>query len=107
MLSLFLGRPRTRQRHLDALDGLRGLAVLVVIGSHLSNVGMLPRPGLSGTGKSGVYLFFVLSAYLLTRILLQRPLPHYGSQSWLVFDGARASARGVWEAPGRVVAVEP
>ena len=74
MLSLFLGRPRTRQRHLDALDGLRGLAVLVVIGSHLSNVGMLPRPGLSGTGKSGVYLFFVLSAYLLTRILLQRPL---------------------------------
>lgn len=75
MLSLFLGRPRTRQRHLDALDGLRGLAVLVVIGSHLSNVGMLPRPGLSGTGKSGVYLFFVLSAYLLTRILLQRPLP--------------------------------
>lgn len=37
---------------------------------------------------------------------LQRPLPHYGSQSWLVFDGARARARGVWEAPGRVVAVE-
>ena len=37
---------------------------------------------------------------------LQRPLPHYGSQSWLVFDGSRASARGVWEAPGRVVAVE-
>ena len=36
-----------------------------------------------------------------------RPLPHYGSQSWLVFDGPRASARGVWEAPGRVVAVEP
>ena len=37
---------------------------------------------------------------------LQRPLPHYGSQSWLVFDGARASARGVWQAPGRSVAVE-
>ena len=37
---------------------------------------------------------------------LQRPLPHYGSQSWLVFDGSRVSARGVWEAPGRMVAVE-
>ena len=73
--SLFLGRPQTRRHHLDALDGLRGLAVLVVIGSHLSNAGMLPRPGLSGTGKCGVYLFFVLSAFLLTRILLQRPLP--------------------------------
>lgn len=28
---------------------------------------------------------------------LLRPLPHYGRQSWLVFDGARAVDRGVWE----------
>jgi len=27
---------------------------------------------------------------------LARPLPHYGRQSWLVFDGARAIARGTW-----------
>jgi aminopeptidase N len=27
---------------------------------------------------------------------LLRPLPHYGSQSWLVFEGSRALARGVW-----------
>ncbi|MGQ9369918.1 M1 family metallopeptidase [Azospirillum sp. ST 5-10] len=27
---------------------------------------------------------------------LQRPLPHYGRQSWLVFDGAKAAGRGVW-----------
>ena len=27
---------------------------------------------------------------------LQRGLPHYGSQSWLVFAGRRVSARGVW-----------
>jgi hypothetical protein len=27
---------------------------------------------------------------------LQRPLPHYGRQSWLVFQGARALERGVW-----------
>jgi len=27
---------------------------------------------------------------------LQRPLPHYGRQSWLVFDGAKAVDRGVW-----------
>lgn len=68
----FLGRPRTRADHLDALDGLRGLAVLIVLASHLSNAGLLPTPGLSGSGKSGVYLFFVLSAFLLTRALLQR-----------------------------------
>ena len=28
---------------------------------------------------------------------LLRPLPHYGRQSWLVFDGAKAIDRGVWE----------
>ncbi|HYF85981.1 M1 family metallopeptidase [Azospirillum sp.] len=27
---------------------------------------------------------------------LVRPLPHYGRQSWLVFDGAKATDRGVW-----------
>lgn len=72
---MFLGRPRTRHHHLDALDGLRGLAVLIVLASHLSNMGLHLLPGLSfsGTGKSGVYLFFVLSAFLLTRALLQRP----------------------------------
>jgi hypothetical protein len=27
---------------------------------------------------------------------LARPLPHYGRQSWLAFDGTTAIARGVW-----------
>jgi aminopeptidase N len=27
---------------------------------------------------------------------LLRPLPHYGQQSFVVFDGAHAVARGVW-----------
>lgn len=72
--ALFLGQPRTRGEHVQALDGLRGLAVLIVIASHLSNTGWLPQPGLSGTGKSGVYLFFVLSAYLLAHAMLARPL---------------------------------
>lgn len=27
---------------------------------------------------------------------LQRGLPHYGRQSWLVFEGARAADKGVW-----------
>jgi len=34
---------------------------------------------------------------------LARPLPHYGRQSWLVFDGSTAIARGVWPSrPQRV-----
>ena len=60
-------------RHLVVLDGLRGLAVLIVLASHFSSTGLLVRPGLHGVGKSGVYLFFVLSAFLLTRNLLGRP----------------------------------
>jgi aminopeptidase N len=33
---------------------------------------------------------------------LQRALPHYGRQSWLVFDGAKVIDRGVW--PGESLA---
>lgn len=60
---------------LQVLDGLRGLAVAIVVASHLSNHRMLGNAGiaLAGTGKSGVYLFFVLSAFLLTRLLLSKP----------------------------------
>lgn len=56
-----------------ALDGLRGLAALMVVASHASNVraDLLPGLSLSGIGKPGVYLFFVLSAFLLTLQWLQ------------------------------------
>lgn len=57
-----------RRMQLDSLDGLRGVAVLIVVVSHLSNSGMylLPLVNLRGYGKSGVYLFFLLSSFLLT-----------------------------------------
>ena len=32
---------------------------------------------------------------------LLRPLPHYGRQSYLIFEEARAVERGIWPAPGR------
>jgi len=73
MCALFLPAAGGGAEHVQALDGLRGLAVLIVIGSHLSNAGWLPLPNLSGIGKSGVYLFFVLSAYLLSHAMLARP----------------------------------
>jgi peptidoglycan/LPS O-acetylase OafA/YrhL len=67
------GASPTAGGHLDALDGLRGVAVLVVIASHLSNAGMGLLPvSMGGTGKSGVYLFYVLSAFLLARLMLLR-----------------------------------
>jgi hypothetical protein len=37
---------------------------------------------------------------------LARPLPHYGRQSWLVFEDAKALERGVWAAEPKVVLVD-
>jgi peptidoglycan/LPS O-acetylase OafA/YrhL len=47
-------------RNLDALDGIRGLAVLLVIAAHTDGFRM------KGHGAVGVWLFFALSAFLLT-----------------------------------------
>lgn len=51
------------------LDGVRGVAILLVLGFHFGR--MLPHSGraLFGLGWAGVDLFFVLSGYLITRIL--------------------------------------
>jgi aminopeptidase N len=35
-----------------------------------------------------------------------RPLPHYGSQSFVVFDGARAVSRGLWPPPASPLRVD-
>ncbi|WP_286863781.1 MULTISPECIES: acyltransferase family protein [Pantoea] len=58
-----------------AADGIRGIAVLIVLIAH-ALVMFIPatRPYLSGTGKIGVWLFFVLSAFLLTNKFLKTGL---------------------------------
>ncbi|UCZ84165.1 acyltransferase [Pseudomonas sp. L5B5] len=51
-------------KHIPALDGVRGVAILLVMFFHLK------IPGFS-LGWSGVPLFFVLSGFLITRILIE------------------------------------
>lgn len=70
-------RPASDDRRIPALDGLRGLAILLVV-AHTS----VPATGLGGgagmrlwlatigVGWAGVTLFFALSGYLITGILL-------------------------------------
>ena len=72
-------RPTWLPTYLPELDGLRGLAILAVVLYHC-------HPRLEGTrlyyaslwGWAGVILFFVLSGFLITCILLEtRDKPHY------------------------------
>ena len=56
--------------HYNSLDGLRGFAFLVVLASHLSNVHGL---FFSGIGHEGVWLFFILSAFLLSDYFIRNP----------------------------------
>lgn len=52
--------------HLDALDGLRGLAAILVIADHTWD-------GFKGTGASAVWIFFALSGFLLARPFIEDP----------------------------------
>ena len=52
-----------RLGYVPALDGLRGIAILLVVATHYF--------GLPGGGPIGVGLFFVLSGFLITTLLLE------------------------------------
>jgi peptidoglycan/LPS O-acetylase OafA/YrhL len=56
--------------HIPQLDGLRGLAVLLVLISHSGFLEALPHGGMLKHARFGVDLFFVLSGFLITGILV-------------------------------------
>jgi peptidoglycan/LPS O-acetylase OafA/YrhL len=69
-------KTRSRARWIPALDGIRGLAILMVMLFHYSTELNRSKPWerlagfVCGYGWSGVDLFFVLSGFLITGILL-------------------------------------
>ena len=52
------------ERRINGFDGLRALAFLMVFVSHKA-----PSPRTEALGTTGVWLFFVLSGFLIVRIL--------------------------------------
>jgi peptidoglycan/LPS O-acetylase OafA/YrhL len=71
-----LTAPIQRPRHIPSLDGLRALSVLLVIILHTllrhSLYKFIPFPlRLLGNGALGVFIFFVISGYLITTLLLR------------------------------------
>jgi len=87
-------------------------APLLVIGLHadigawLARHALPPRPATlpskssaqvwTATRPSGAPIAIVSARDAQSLEALLRPLPHYGGQSYVVFDGAKAIARGVW-----------
>lgn len=65
--SLFIGKPSQPAKKIHALDGIRGFAILFVFFDHAKGQGLELFPVLDpdGFGQAGVYLFFVLSSFLL------------------------------------------
>jgi peptidoglycan/LPS O-acetylase OafA/YrhL len=56
------------RRHFKSLDGLRCLSILPVIWHHSTP---RPLPGLLGKGPAGVDLFFCISGFLITTLLVR------------------------------------
>jgi len=61
----------TAEHHILALDGLRGIAVLFVFVFHSLGPLITPNGPIAYMGWLGVDLFFVLSGFLITSILLR------------------------------------
>jgi len=80
----------------------------------LAALGLPPEPDrLAGRGTAQVWTLVRSAAATPIAVIsvrdadalraLARPLPHYGAQSFLAFEGARAIERGVWPAPAPFV----
>ena len=57
-------------QRIPSLDGLRAISITLVVLSHLTKWGHASLPVLGSYGETGVHVFFILSGYLITKLLL-------------------------------------
>ena len=111
-------RPEKLETQLPPADAILLLGLAPTVDAWLARHGLPPRPrhlnaqagdsaqvwaGRDAGGRS----YAVISAPNAASFkALERALPHYGRQSWLVFDGGRAAEKGVWPPRAAAVRVE-
>jgi peptidoglycan/LPS O-acetylase OafA/YrhL len=59
------------ERRIPSLDGLRAISISLVILSHLVKWKHISIQVIGAYGSLGVFIFFVLSGYLITNLLLR------------------------------------
>jgi len=75
--------------NISSLDGLRGVAALVVLISHCANRGYLPAFLGQGFGQMGVALFYSLSGLLMAKLYLGRKIDLDALRIFIWRRGAR------------------
>lgn len=73
----------------DQLNGLRGIAALIVIVSHSANAGFLPSILGVGFGQIGVCLFFILSGFLMGHLYLGQSFSKQIFHQYIIKRAAR------------------
>ena len=79
--------------HIPSLDGLRGISIFLVILGHAGSTHLAPafldHPMITSLGNVGVRLFFIISGFLITTLLL-RDIDRFGRIKLKVFYVRRA-----------------
>lgn len=65
-----------RWSYYPALDGLRGLAILMVLFHHFGSSHYLLPYGVLVDSNAGVHIFFIISGFLITTLLLKEKVKH-------------------------------
>lgn len=111
-------RPEKLETQLPPADAILLLGLAPTVDAWLARHGLPPRPrqlSAQAGGSAQVWAgrdaggrsYAVISAPNAAAFkALERALPHYGRQSWLVFDGGRAAEKGVWPPHAAAVRVE-
>ena len=71
--------------HINSLDGLRGIAALLVVVSHSTNAtGLLNYRFGWGAGQFGVIVFFILSGFLMNYLYIDKPYEKFAIKKFVV-----------------------